>query len=67
MKLVRRLSDRMLSVFVPQATAAAASAQECWNERECRNCGGATFFKFCWSQWCDGQYVSGGCGRCGYC
>ncbi|WP_117209831.1 hypothetical protein [Allorhizocola rhizosphaerae] len=62
---VGRLADRMLSIFVPRATAAAASTMGCTNYFWCQACGSS--LKSCWSQYCDGQYVNGKCGTCGWC
>ncbi|WP_162907957.1 hypothetical protein [Allorhizocola rhizosphaerae] len=70
MRLVERMSDRMLSLFVPRATAAAATTQACYDVHYCQSCSnehGVLLKKFCWAQYCNGSYVNGGCGRCGYC
>ncbi|MEO3925054.1 hypothetical protein ABGB07_14480 [Micromonosporaceae bacterium B7E4] len=58
-----RLADRMLSAFVPTATAAAAT---CWTEPECRLCSPLRS-KMCWIEYCDGVYRSGFCEDCDTC
>lgn len=64
MTMINRLADRMLSAFVPNATA-AASAAACVYVEHCQRCGSS--WKWCLSQYCDGVYRSGFCDVCGTC
>ncbi|GAA2707947.1 hypothetical protein ACFY2R_20460 [Micromonospora olivasterospora] len=65
MKRIGQLADRMVSAFVPKTTASAVSAAGCTDYYYCQACGSS--LKSCWSQWCDGRYINGACGLCGYC
>ena len=64
MTRIERLADRMLSAFVPQATAAASSAA-CITYIDCRACGSS--YKICFTQYCNGVYRTGFCNSCGSC
>ncbi|MEV0649592.1 hypothetical protein AB0I28_30475 [Phytomonospora sp. NPDC050363] len=68
MSKISRLTDRMLSVFVPKSTAAAgAGIQACYTEVDCRvqECGSR--LKMCFTTYCNGVYHSGSCNGCGSC
>ncbi len=64
MNTIERMADRVLSVFVPRATAAAAAAA-CTVVTYCQPCGSS--YKRCFAQYCNGQYRSGFCNECGSC
>ena len=63
MTRIGRLADRVLSAFVPEAVAAAAS---CITVIDCRLCS-STKAKMCFTEYCDGKYRTGYCHECGSC
>ena len=64
MTRIGSVADRMLSAFVPHTTAAAAAAA-CTTYQYCQQCG--SYWKMCWSQYCNGVYRNGFCNSCGSC
>ncbi len=65
MNTIERMADRVLSVFVPRATAAAAAVAGCEVITYCQPCGSK--YKRCFAQYCDGKYRSGFCNESGSC
>lgn len=65
MSKIGRLTDRIVSAFVPKT---AASAANCYTKIVCRfNCGSNIVGKVCYLQYCDGEYRTGYCDGCGGC
>lgn len=68
MSKMTRLTDRMLSVFVPKSAASASvETKACYTEVDCRHSDCGSRYKLCITTYCNGVYHSGSCNACGSC